>query len=103
MFLEYTISQLDIGPVPEAEARRMGHLGYMQWIASLPGQTGYAMAAQCARDAAAPLLDRSPALAVFHDLINTSLTAPLKPLALSFAQQSRRGGAAGRRAARSPF
>ena len=42
MMLERTLSQLDIGYVPDEVAETMGHLGYAQWLGALAGNAGYA-------------------------------------------------------------
>ena len=65
MILERTITQLDTGPIPADQARQMGQLGYMQWIAALPGSADYPKAAQHAYDTAAPFMEHSPAVAEF--------------------------------------
>ncbi|MEY8840259.1 hypothetical protein AB9K41_14640, partial [Cribrihabitans sp. XS_ASV171] len=100
MLLERTISQLDVGHVPPNVAQQMGQLGYMQWIAALPGDTGYRLAALTALSAAEPFAETSPAVAAFCDLVRTSLESPLEPLALGMPPKVRRGGSVARRAAR---
>ena len=96
MLLERTISQLDIGRVPAQEARQMAQLGYMQWIASLPGDANYRRAALHAHAMAAPYITLSPAVAEFCALLKQSLTSPA-PLPLSLPPRKRRGGAGARR------
>ena len=103
MLLERTITQLDIGPLPVDEARQMGQLGFMQWIAGLPNEAGYERAALYAYDKAAPFTDFSPAVAEFCRLLLSSIENPLKPLALSLPPKRRRGGANARRLWRLPL
>ncbi len=100
MLLEQTIAQLDIGAMPLDEARQMGQLGYMQWIAGLPGNADYQRAALRAYLMAAPFIESSPAVAAFCDLLLTSVQEPLKPLPLSMPPRKRRGGSDARRSAR---
>ncbi len=102
MVLERTILQLDTGPIPAEDARQMGQLGYMQWIASLPGGVNYRRAARAAQARAAPFADHSPAVAAFCALLRASVEDPLTPLDLAMPPR-RRGGAAARRATRLPF
>ncbi len=103
MILERTISQLDTGPVAADTARQMGQLGYMQWIASLPGDADYRRAALDAFDRAAPFMVHSPAVAEFCELLLSSVERPLTPLPLSLPPRQRRGGAQARRAVRLPL
>lgn len=97
MFLERTISQLDIGSVPPAQAQELGHLGYMQWLSCLPGDVGYHDAAMQAYDMAQPFVAASPAVAVFCNLLLSSLVMPPAPLPLHMPRPVRRGGAQARR------
>jgi hypothetical protein len=103
IMLERTIIQLDTGPMPPDMARQIGQLGYMQWIAALPGEADYLRAAQQAYDTAAPFKSRSPAVAEFCALLRTSLDTPLTPLALAMPARQRRGGANARRSSRLPL
>jgi hypothetical protein len=100
MLLDRTISQLDIGPVPPDAAAELAHLGYMQWLAALPGDGHYPRAAMEAHAAAAPLSGRSPAVAVFCGLLLASVQIPPVPLALDLPVPQRRGGAVARRSGR---
>ena len=102
MLLERTLKQLDVGPLPRDDARQMAQLGYMQWIAALPGRTHYLQAAQSAYDMAAPLTERSPAVAEFCALLRLSLDYPMIPLPLTMPKRQRRGGAQARRSSRLP-
>ena len=97
MMLERTISQLDIGYVPDHIAKDMGHLGYMQWLGALRGDAGYADEAARAYHLARPFIETSPAIAVFCNLLLTSMASPLRPLPLTVPVPSRRGGAKARR------
>ncbi|MEM6625058.1 MAG: hypothetical protein AAF674_22805 [Pseudomonadota bacterium] len=103
MLLERTIIQLDTGDMPSDEARQMGQLGYMQWIAGLPGDADYLQAALNAYDKAAPFMMHSPAVAEFCELLLSSLEQPLAPLPLAMPKRQRRGGAQSRRSSRSPL
>jgi len=78
----------------------MGQLGYMQWIAGLPGNADYRKAALTAYDTAAPYMIQSPAVAEFCELLLTSLEEPLTPLPLAMPKRQRRGGAQARRSSR---
>ena len=100
MLLERTISQLAVGPIPADEARQMGQLGYMQWIAGLARDADYQHAAIKAHTLATPFAVSSPAVAEFCELLLTSLREPLKPLPLSMPPRRRRGGAGARRSCR---
>jgi hypothetical protein len=97
MLLDHTISQLDTGPMPPDRARQMGQLGYMQWIAGLPGEADYTRAARHALARAADFRTCSPAVEAFCQLVEASLTAPIAPLPLSMPPARRRGGARARR------
>lgn len=103
MILERTIIQLDTGHMPQDEARQMGQLGYMQWIAGLPANADYLQAALVAYDTAAPFMVHSPAVAEFCELVLCSLEAPLTPLPLALPARQRRGGAQARRSRRLPL
>ncbi|MEM7720999.1 MAG: hypothetical protein AAF376_01375 [Pseudomonadota bacterium] len=97
MLLERTISQLDIGYVPDHVAVELGHLGYVQWLGALDGEAGYAPEAMRAYDLAQPFIRTSPAVAVFCHLLLASTASPLTPLDLKLPAPARRGGAKGRR------
>lgn len=103
MLLERTILQLDTGPMDPDAAQELGQLGYMQWIASLPGTANYCDAALAAFDKAQPFMVHSPAMATFCDLLLASVEAPLTPLPLAMPPRARRGGARGRRSNRLSF
>ena len=97
MLLERTIAQLDIGFVQQETAEKMGHLGYAQWLGALPGDASYVQAANHARERARPFIHTSPAVAVFYQLLVTSIATPFVPLDLKLPTPSRRGGARARR------
>lgn len=97
MLLERTISQLDIGYVPDHVAVEMGHLGYAQWLGALDGSAGYLGEAMRAYDLAQPFIRTSPAIAVFCHLLLESTASPLIPLELRLPAPARRGGAKARR------
>ncbi|MEM9250385.1 MAG: hypothetical protein AAGB05_17030 [Pseudomonadota bacterium] len=97
MLLEQTLSQLDVGTVPQDRAEEMGHLGFMQWLGALPGQASYPDEAMHAYDMARPFRRHSPAVAVFCDLLIASTISPCTPLSLRLPRRHRRGGALARR------
>ncbi|MEM0990846.1 MAG: hypothetical protein AAGK00_18415 [Pseudomonadota bacterium] len=97
MLLQRTISQLDIGPLPPARAEEMGQLGYLQWLGALKGRSSYIQEAMRAHEQAAPFRQRSPAIAVFCDLLVASTRTPMEPLPLAMPDRRRRGGALARR------
>lgn len=99
MLLERTITQLDIGHVPEHIALEMGHLGYVQWLGSLNGDASYLKEAVRAYELARPFMKTSPAIAVFCQLLVQSIASPLAPLELKLPVPARRGGAKARRSA----
>lgn len=98
MILELTISQLDIGAVPDERARELGQMGYMQWLGGLPGNADYHREAIRAHAMARPFAHNSPALAVFCDLLIRSMQMPPVALDLPLPARQRRGGARARRA-----
>ncbi|MEM1300466.1 MAG: hypothetical protein AAGH68_14430 [Pseudomonadota bacterium] len=98
MLLERTITQLDIGEVPDDQAEKLGHLGFMQWLAALPATSNYRREASRALALATPFESHSPAVAVFCDLVITSVRLPLVPLELRLPERQRRGGSRARRA-----
>ena len=97
MLLECTIEQLDVGPVTPEAAIEMGSLGYLQWLAGLPGDAGYRNEVVRAYVMAEPLSTVSPAVAVFCELLDASLKTPFAPLPLVLPPVRRRGGAVERR------
>ena len=97
MLLERTISQLDVGYVPDHIAQEMGHLGYAQWLGALRGDAGYLVEAMRAYELAQPFIRTSPAIAVFCHLLVESTASPLKALELKLPEPARRGGAKARR------
>ncbi|MEM8992762.1 MAG: hypothetical protein AAF882_18005 [Pseudomonadota bacterium] len=99
MLLELTISQLDRGVEPLNLARERGELGYLQWLGALPAISDYRREAMRAYTMAAPAAQRSPAVAVFCDLLVATTTTLIAPLPMTIAHRRRRGGARSRRAA----
>lgn len=99
MILERTISQLDIGYVPEDQAEDMGHMGYLQWLGSLRGDAGYPTEAMRAYEMARPFIRTSPAIAVFCRLLIATTATPLTPIELRLPSPTRRGGSKARRGA----
>ena len=97
MMLERTLSQLDIGYVPDRIAQEMGHLGYAQWLGALKGEAGYFNEAMRAYELAQPFIRTSPAIAVFCHLLVESTASPIKALELKLPAPVRRGGAKARR------
>ncbi|MEM6888115.1 MAG: hypothetical protein AAF636_08250 [Pseudomonadota bacterium] len=97
MLLKRTISQLDIGYVPDHVAEEMGHLGYAQWLGALRNDAGYPFEALRAYKLARPFVRTSPAVAVFCQLLLESMRTPLRPLGLKLPAPTRRGGAKARR------
>ena len=97
MLLERTISQLDVGYVPDHIAVEMGHLGYTQWLGALKGEAGYFEEAMRAYELAQPFILTSPAVAVFCHLLIESTATPLKALELKLPTPARSGGAKARR------
>lgn len=79
MLLERTISQLDIGFVPDHVAEEMGHLGYAQWLGALKGDAGCFNEAMRAYEFAQPFIPTSPAVPVFCHLGVESTAWSLKP------------------------
>ncbi|MEM8841129.1 MAG: hypothetical protein AAGD47_05075 [Pseudomonadota bacterium] len=99
MLLERTIAQLDIGDISPERAQELGQLGYMQWLGALPGSSNYRLEAKHAFAVASPFSARSPAVAVFCDLLAASTHADPAPLALRLPDRHRRGGSRARRGA----
>ncbi len=97
MLLEYTIAQLDIGPVPPEHAKKLGQLGYLQWLGALPDSANYRNEAMRAYRSAQPFRRRSPAVAAFCDILVESTGPEIRPLHLSPLAQGRQGGARARR------
>ncbi|MEM8974645.1 MAG: hypothetical protein AAGD43_21515 [Pseudomonadota bacterium] len=97
MLLERTLSQLDVGYVPDHIAQEMGHLGYAQWLGALKGEAGYFSEAIRAYELAQPFIRTSPAVAVFCHLLVESTASPLTALELKLPVPARRGGAKARR------
>lgn len=97
MLIARTLTQLQVRAGSPERAREIGQLGYMQWLGGLPGQACYLTEATRAYLAALPFRETDPAVAVFCDLLQASITAPLTPLDLALPRPRRRGGARDRR------
>jgi len=98
MLLARTLTQLDIGPLPETQARELAELGFVQWLDALPGDSDYRVEAMRAYAAAEASARRSTAIAIFRDMLVASSASPPAPLAVSAGPPRRRGGARSRRA-----
>ena len=97
MLLERTIAQLDVGWLPPEEATAKGHMGYLQWLGALHGDTSYPSEAMRAYQMAQPFIRTSPAVAVFCHLLVESTVSPALPLILVLPEPIRKGGAKARR------
>lgn len=97
MSIERTLTQLQAEAATPERAQELGRMGYMQWLAALPGQASYEAEAVRAWLRAEPFAATDPAVAVFCALIRDSLRRPLLPLDLSLPRPRRRGGARVRR------
>lgn len=97
MLLERTISQLDVGQVPDHVAETLAHLGYAQWLSALKGDASYPAEATRAHALAQPFANTSPAVALFCELLETTLAMPGKALDLRLPSPKRRGGSKARR------
>lgn len=95
----HTLSQLLMAPADPARAREIGQMGYMQWLAGLPGGASYGAEARRALRVARDFTASDPAVAEFCRLLRASLHGPLVPLDLSLPAPRRRGGARERRRA----
>ncbi|MEM6680077.1 MAG: hypothetical protein AAF675_19625, partial [Pseudomonadota bacterium] len=78
-------------------ARELGQLGFMQWLASLPGNGDFRREVLRAYARARLFRDTDPAVAVFCELLMEALEDPLSPLDLALPRPKRRGGARARR------
>ena len=97
MLVHRTLQQLQVKVDTPERAQELGQLGYMQWLGGLPGGSCYRTQAIRALDRAQTFRATDPAVAVFCDLLLTSLQKPLAPLGLSLPKPRRRGGAQERR------
>lgn len=95
--IERTLTQLQVNPTTPERTKEIGQLGYMQWLGSLPAAACYQTEAAYAYISAQPFKNSDPAVAVFCDLLRTSLEHPLTPLDLALPKPRRRGGAKERR------
>lgn len=97
MLIARTLTQMQVNAGSPERAAEIGQMGYMQWLGGLPGGACYLTEASHAYLAALPFRDSDPAVAVFCDLLQDSINAPLKPLDLALPKPRRRGGARERR------
>ncbi|SMH57282.1 hypothetical protein [Maritimibacter sp. HL-12] len=95
----HTLSQLLMAPADPARAREIGQMGYMQWLAGLPGGACYAAEARRALCAAQPFAASDPAVAEVCRVLRASLGGPTVALGLALPAPRRRGGAGERRRA----
>ncbi|GGD33657.1 hypothetical protein [Sinisalibacter lacisalsi] len=95
----HTLSQLLMAPAGPDRAREIGQMGYMQWLAGLPGGARYEAEVLHALRVTADFIDSDPAVAEFCRLLRASLRGPLAPLELALPAPRRRGGAWQRRRA----
>lgn len=97
MLLEKTIHGLQAHSETPERAEELGRMGFLQWLAFLKGNQGYAVQAQEALDKAAPFEATDPSVAVFCTLVRRSLKGPMALADLSVPRPTRRGGARERR------
>ena len=97
--LQRTLNGLQRDTCSPERAQELAQLGYMQWLAALPASASYEAEAVRAYLLAMDFIDTDPGIAVFCDLIRTSLRRPLQPLTLALPKPRRRGGARQRRKA----
>ena len=65
MLIARTLTQLQVNAGSPERAREIGQMGYMQWLAGLPGAACYLTEATHAYNAALPFRDTDAAVAVF--------------------------------------
>ena len=97
MSIAQTLNQLQVKSASPERAKEMGQLGYMQWLGGLRADACYRTEAARAYAMAHPFKSTDPAVAVFCQLLQDSLNAPLQPLDLALPKPRRRGGAKERR------
>lgn len=97
MLLERTISQLDVGYVPNQIAEELGHPGYAQWLGALKGEAAHLNEALRPYEFARSFIRTCSAVAIFRQLLIDSTTSPLKALELKLPANARRGGSKARR------
>ena len=95
----HTLSQLLMAPADPVRAREIGQMGYMQWLADLPGGARYETEARRALHLARDFARSDPAVAEFCRLLTASLCGSVVMLELSLPTPRRRGGARERRRA----
>ncbi len=78
-------------------ARELGRLGFMQWLAGLPGDSNFQTEALRAYTIAQPFIRTDPPVAVFCELLVEATRMPPRPMDLTLPRPGRRGGAKARR------
>ena len=97
MVLDTILDNLRLTNSDPHRAHELGQLGYMEWLASLPGDSDFNQQAMIAYERALPFRRSAPAVAVFCDLLVEATRMPIAPLNLSLPDAHRRGGARARR------
>lgn len=97
MLLERTITTLQCHAETPQRAEELGRLGFLQWLAFLAADAGYAAEARRALAMAAPFEATDPAVAAFCRLVRGSLDGPVSIPDLTLPRPTRRGGARRRR------
>ena len=97
MFTEMTLSQLQATRPDPIRARELGELGFLQWLATLPGDADYEACAVQAWMTAQEESPDHPAVAAFREMIRQTLARPTTPLTFTRPKPRRRGGAQARR------
>lgn len=97
MLLERTIHGLQAHSETPERAEELGRMGFLQWLAFLKGNQGYAEQAQRALEMAAPFEKTDSSVAVFCKLVRRSLEGPMALSDMAMPRPTRRGGAKGRR------
>lgn len=97
MKLEKVLFGLQIQTDTPERARELGRLGFMQWLAGLPGDTSFHAEALAAYAMARPFIRTDPPVAVFCELLVEATRMPPKPMDLGLPRPERRGGSKARR------
>ena len=97
MTLDRILHRLQLQHTEPCRVTEFGHLGFMEWLGSLPADSDYNQQAMMAYEKALPFRREAPAVAVFCDLLVASTRMPPRPLDICLPSPHRRGGARGRR------
>ena len=97
MVLDRILDRLRLRSAEPRRPHELGQLGYIEWLASLPGDSDFNQQAMIAYERARPFRRSTPAIAVFCDLLVAATRMPIAPLDLSLPHACRRGGARARR------